>query len=78
MRWRRTAKGDVVEVSRWLDGLNLSTNVVVLDFAAEVRDGRVGRIVCTKDVDSFLHLIGLVDVIDWRSNSMRSGSCPFQ
>ena len=64
MRWRRTAKSDIVEVSRGLDGLNLSTNVVVLDLAAEVGDGGVCGIVGAKDVDGLFDLVGLVDVVN--------------
>lgn len=60
----RTAKGDIVKVGWWLDGLELSADIEVLDLAAKVCHGRVSRVVCTEDLHSLFDLIRLVDVVD--------------
>jgi hypothetical protein len=59
-----TSEGDIVEVSRCLDGLNLSTDVELLDSVAEVCDGWVSGIVGAENVDSFLDAVGGIDVLD--------------
>ena len=61
---RRTAKSDIVEVARGLDGLYLSTHVVVLYCVAEVCDRRMCGIISTKNLLGFLHLVWLVHIVD--------------
>jgi hypothetical protein len=47
-----------------LDSLDFTTNVKFFGFVVEVRDGRVGIIISTHDVDSLKVLVGSVDVVD--------------
>ena len=47
-----------------LDSLDFTTNVKFLGLVVEVRNGRVGVIVGTHDVDSLKVLVGSVDVVD--------------
>ena len=49
---------------RRLDGLDLSSDVVVLHLGAQVSDGRVCGVVCAEDLDGLLHTVGLVDIVD--------------
>ena len=50
---------------RRLDGLDLATNVVVLDLVAKVGNGRVCGVVRAENLDCLLYAIGLVNVIDY-------------
>ena len=47
-----------------LDSLDFTTNVKFLGLVVEVRNGRVGVIVGTHDVDSLKVLVWGVDVVD--------------
>ena len=69
MQRKLTAEGDIVEVRRRLDSLDLAANIVVLDLVAEVRNSGVGRVVSTEYLDSLLDLVRAVDIIDCRSMS---------
>ena len=60
-----TSQGNVVEVHWELDRLDLTPDIVLMYFSAEVRDGWVGRVISTEDVDRLLHLVGTVDVLHW-------------
>lgn len=42
----------------------IASDVVLLDAVPKIRDGRVGDIVCSEDVDSFPDTIIRVDVLD--------------
>jgi hypothetical protein len=64
------SEGDVVEVGGCLDGLDLATDVELLDAVAEVGDGGVGRVVGAEDFDSLVYTVGLVDVVN-RDDSER-------
>jgi hypothetical protein len=59
-------------VSRWLDSLELTTDVVVLDLAAEVGNSRVGGIIGTEDLLSLLDLVRLINIVDYRVNELSS------
>jgi hypothetical protein len=61
---RRTAKGDVIEVLGRGDGLDLSSDVELLDRVAKVGNGGVSDVVGSEDVDGLGDLVGLVDVRD--------------
>lgn len=61
---RGVSVGDIVVVDRSLDGLNVSSNVELLDGLVEVLDSRVSKIIVSKDLDSLLDLIGSVDVLN--------------
>ena len=52
-----------------LDSLDLSTNVVILDLVAKVGNSRVCGVVRAEDLDSLLHAIGLVHIVDCKSSS---------
>jgi predicted GTPase len=60
-----TSKRDVVVVLWLVDSVDLSTDVKLLDFVAEVLDGRVSRVIGTEDLLSFKRVVGLVNVLDW-------------
>ena len=60
----RTAQSNIVEVCWQLDGLNLASDVVILDLGTQVSDGRVCGVVCAEDLDGLLHTVGLVDIVD--------------
>lgn len=47
------------------DGLDLSTDVELLNRVVEVRDGGVSLVVRSADVDRLGDLVGPVDVRDW-------------
>jgi hypothetical protein len=47
-----------------LDSLDFTTNVKFLGLVVEVRDGRVGIVIGTHDIDSLKVLVGSVDVVD--------------
>lgn len=51
-------------MDRSLDGLNVSSNVELLDGLVEVLDSWVSKIIVPKDLDSLLDLIGSVDVLN--------------
>lgn len=59
-----TSKSNIVKMHRGLDRLNLSADVELLGFVAEVCNRRVCRIVSPKDLDSFLNLVRLIDIVD--------------
>lgn len=59
-----TAQGNIVKVGGQLDSLELATDVVVIDLAAQVRNSRVGWVVSAEHVDSLLDLVGLPDILD--------------
>lgn len=65
------AQSDIVKVCRRLDGLDLSADVILLDLATEVCDGRVGGVVRTKDLYGLVHLVGAVDILDYAPVSYR-------
>jgi ABC-type Mn2+/Zn2+ transport system ATPase subunit len=46
-----------------LDSLDFTTDVKLLSLVVEVRDGRMGIVVSTHDVDSLKMLVGAVDVV---------------
>lgn len=60
----RTSEGDIVKVLGGLDGLDVSTNVKLLHAVVEVGSGRVGNVICAKDLLGLEGLVGLVDVGD--------------
>lgn len=64
LKWRLTSVGNIVVVDRSLDGLNVSSNVELLDGLMEVLDSRVSEIIVSKDLDSLLDLVGSVDVLN--------------
>ena len=66
-----TAESDVVEVSRGLDGLNLSTDIVLLNFVAEVGNGGMRWVVSAEDLDGLLHLVWTIDIVDCKSEAMK-------
>jgi hypothetical protein len=59
-----TSKGNVIEVVGSLDSLDFTTNVKLFGLVVEVRDGGVGIVIGTHDVDSLKLLVGGVDVVD--------------
>lgn len=61
---RLTSEGNVIKVVGSLDSLDFSTDVKLLGLVMEVRDGWVGVVVSTHDVDSLEMLVGGVDVRD--------------
>ena len=58
-----TAKCDIIEVRRRLNGLELAANVEVFDLVAKVRNCGVRRVIRSKYLLGFLHLIRLIDII---------------
>ena len=65
-----TTKSNIIKVSRGLNRLNLSPDIVVFDFVAQVCDGRVCGIVCAEDLNGFFDAIRLIDVIDYTSKRL--------
>jgi hypothetical protein len=47
-----------------LDSLDFTTDVKLLGLVVEVRNGGVGVVIGTHDIDSFEVLVGTVDVVD--------------
>ena len=56
----------------WLDSLDLTADVVLLDLVAEVRNSGVSGIISTEDLDCLLDLVRAVDIVDWRSGEHRN------
>ena len=65
-----TTKSNIIKVSRGLNRLNLSPDIVVFDFVAQVCDRRVCRIVCAEDLNGFFDTVRLIDVIDYTSKRL--------
>lgn len=61
----RTSEGDVVKVGWGLDGLELSTDIELLDLVSQICNRRVGRVIGTKHFDGFMHLVRPVDVLNY-------------
>ena len=61
---RGVAERDIVVVRRRLDGLHGTADVKLVHLVAQVRHGRVGRVVGAHDLLRLERLVGLVDVFD--------------
>ena len=62
--WWLTAEGDIVEMCRGSDCLDLSPNIELFDFVSKICNRGVGRVISTECFDSFLDLIRFVNIID--------------
>jgi hypothetical protein len=62
----RTAKCDIVKVGRRLDCLYFSTDVKIVYSITKIGDGGMSRIICSKDLYSFLDSVWSVDVLDYQ------------
>ncbi len=63
---RHTSECDIVEVSRSLDGLNLSANIKLLYAFAKVADSRMSGVVGTEYLNCFFGTVWFVDILDYR------------
>ena len=62
-----TSKRYVVKVGGQFYCLHFSANIKVLNTVSKVGNGRMGRIVSTKDLDGFLYEIWFINILNWMS-----------
>jgi hypothetical protein len=67
-----TSKWDIVKVCWRLNGRDTSANVELLYSCTQIRHGWMSGAICTKDLDSLIHAIGLVYVIDYERVRLRT------